>query len=88
MYRLRELEKKDIAIINQWRNKKELIDYLGAPFRYINLDVDEQWYLQYILQMLNLMTQIKERFNPLFLFDNKFKFFCIYSFTNFISFLF
>lgn len=48
MYRLRELEKKDIAIINQWRNKKELIDYLGAPFRYINLDVDEQWYLQYM----------------------------------------
>lgn len=47
-YRLREIEKKDIPIINGWRNKKDLIDFLGAPFRYINEDVDNNWYASYL----------------------------------------
>ena len=37
MIRLRELESKDLAEINQWRNDPELISNLGAPYRYINL---------------------------------------------------
>lgn len=49
MYRLRELERKDISTINIWRSSKELINYLGAPFRYINEEVDYNWYDNYIL---------------------------------------
>lgn len=49
MYRLRELERKDLAEINKWRNDPELIQFLGAPFRYINLDVDERWFDGYML---------------------------------------
>lgn len=48
MYRLRELEQKDIRTINRWRNDKELISGLGAPFRYINSDVDEKWFQSYM----------------------------------------
>ena len=38
--KLRELESKDLAEINVWRNDPELISQLGAPYRYINLRVD------------------------------------------------
>lgn len=48
MYQLRELEKKDMKEINQWRNNPKLISMLGAPFRYINMEVDEQWYESYM----------------------------------------
>lgn len=44
MFHLRELERKDLPAINKWRNDPELIALLGAPFRYINLDVDIKWY--------------------------------------------
>lgn len=48
MYKLRELEKKDLQIINNWRNNNELISYLGAPFRYINLETEERWFNNYM----------------------------------------
>lgn len=48
MYKLRELNEKDITIINKWRRKRELINYLGAPFRYINKKVDYEWYNNYL----------------------------------------
>ena len=48
MYKLRELEQKDLKVINNWRNNKELIDCLGAPFRFINLEVDEKWFQNYM----------------------------------------
>ena len=48
MYRLREVEKRDIASINSWRNDLELICNLGAPFRYINSIVDETWFESYM----------------------------------------
>ena len=48
MFRLRELERKDIPIINGWRNDPGLIENLGAPFRYINPDVDSAWYDHYM----------------------------------------
>lgn len=48
MFRLRELNRSDIEEINKWRNNNELIDFLGAPFRYINLDVDNDWYDSYM----------------------------------------
>lgn len=48
MYRLRELERKDLEKINRWRNDPSLIACLGAPYRYINQDVDNQWYDNYL----------------------------------------
>ncbi|MBQ7574545.1 MAG: GNAT family N-acetyltransferase [Clostridia bacterium] len=48
MYKLRELYKDDLVEINRWRNDKNLIDNLGAQFRYINLGVDEKWYETYM----------------------------------------
>ena len=56
MYRLRELKREDISIINTWRNDKELIDYLGAPFRYINEEVDVLWFENY---MKNRSTSVR-----------------------------
>lgn len=53
MYTLRELERKDLVEINKWRNKEELITFLGAPFRYINLEVDIKWYESYMLNRNN-----------------------------------
>ena len=40
MYRLRELQRDDLREINIWRNNPDLIKFLGAPFRFINLDTD------------------------------------------------
>ena len=48
MYRLRELEREDIKKINKWRNDPELIACLGAPYRFINEDVDSDWYEKYM----------------------------------------
>lgn len=48
MYHLREIERRDIPIINKWRNDPELISSLGAPFRYIGPEVDEAWFDSYL----------------------------------------
>lgn len=48
MYKLRELERDDLKNINKWRNDPDLISCLGAPYRYINEDVDREWYDKYL----------------------------------------
>ena len=48
MFQLRELCRDDIPVINTWRNDPQLISQLGAPYRYINQDVDMRWYDQYM----------------------------------------
>lgn len=48
MYKLRELESRDLAVINAWRNDPELIGNLAAPYRFINLRVDEEWFDNYM----------------------------------------
>ena len=48
MYKLRELEREDLTHINKWRNDPNLIACLGAPYRYINEDVDSEWYTKYL----------------------------------------
>lgn len=48
MYKLRELERKDMPIVNSWRSDPELIRNLGSPFRYINPDVDEKFFDNYM----------------------------------------
>lgn len=56
IYRLRELKREDLQKINVWRNDPELIRFLGAPFRYINYEVDEAWFENY---MRNRSTTIR-----------------------------
>lgn len=53
---LREITKTDIEIINKWRNDQEIVDSLGATFRYVNLETDEIWFENY---MKNRTTQIR-----------------------------
>lgn len=48
MLKLRELNSEDLKTINEWRNDQELIKNLGAPFRYIGLEVDRHWYETYM----------------------------------------
>ena len=48
MYKLRELEREDLRRINRWRNDADLISCLGAPYRYVNEDVDSAWYENYL----------------------------------------
>ena len=48
MYKLRELEERDLPAINRWRADPELVALLGSPFRYINLEVDKRWFENYM----------------------------------------
>ena len=65
MYKLRELERDDIKRINKWRNDPNLIACLGAPYRFINADVDSDWYDKYLHSRSNsvrcaIVEQAKE----------------------------
>ena len=42
-YYLRELSKEDLDCVNKWRNDPVIIANLGAPFRFVNKEVDEVW---------------------------------------------
>ena len=53
MYKLRELQKEDLRTINKWRNDPNDIDLLGAPYRYINMDVEMKWYDNYMVNRNN-----------------------------------
>lgn len=53
MYKLRELIREDIPIINKWRSTKDMINYLGAPFRFINEEVEELWFDNYMKNRSN-----------------------------------
>ena len=55
MYKLRELERKDIAKINSWRNNINVVSTLGAPFRFINQEVDLKWFDNYMQSRLNIV---------------------------------
>lgn len=48
MIKLRELEFEDLKIVNTWRNNKELIDSLGANFRYVNFETEKLWFDSYM----------------------------------------
>ena len=48
MYKLRELEERDLPTINKWRADPELVAMLGGPFRYINPEVDRRWFDNYM----------------------------------------
>ena len=48
MYLLRELRRSDLPTVNAWRADRELISRLGAPYRFINEEVDERWFNAYM----------------------------------------
>lgn len=48
MISLREITKEDIPIINSWRNNKDLVDNLGATFRYVNIETEYAWFESYM----------------------------------------
>ena len=52
-YKLRDLRKEDMAVINEWRNDPELIENVCAPFRFINLETDEIWFNRYMSSKSN-----------------------------------
>ena len=47
-YTFRELERADLAVINLWRNDADLISSLGNNFRFINGEVDQNWFENYL----------------------------------------
>lgn len=54
MYQIREIERRDVAEINKWRNDMELIKNLGGGgYHYINSDVDYEWYDRYLKSRSN-----------------------------------
>lgn len=48
MITLREIGREDIPIINRWRRDPVVTDGIGAPRRFIGLDVDMKWYEEYL----------------------------------------
>lgn len=48
MITLREISREDIPIVNRWRCDKVVSDGVGAPKRFIGLDVDMKWYEDYL----------------------------------------
>ena len=48
MLKLRELARDDVKTINLWRRDSELIAGLGAPYRFINEEVDFSWFDSYM----------------------------------------
>ncbi len=47
-FRLRELQKKDLPQLNEWRNDPEITNFLGNNFIYIAEEIDEIWYEVYL----------------------------------------
>jgi len=48
MITLREISREDLPAINLWRRDPVVADGVGAPCRFIGLDVDIQWYEDYL----------------------------------------
>ncbi|WP_322361904.1 hypothetical protein [Pseudomonas sp. Teo4] len=44
---VRELCHSDLVSLNKWRNDREVIDWLGSPFRFVSQKVDESWLANY-----------------------------------------
>lgn len=53
---LRELTREDIPTINNWRQSRDLQDFFASPFRYINIETDEEWFNNY---MKSRNTQVR-----------------------------
>ena len=53
MYKLRELEQKDVPEISLWRRDHRVVDFFESPFRYCNQEVENQWYQNYMRNRAN-----------------------------------
>ena len=53
MITLREISRDDIPTFNQWRRDPVVSDGIGAPKRFISLDVDVKWYEDYLTRRGN-----------------------------------
>ncbi|MFC5475988.1 GNAT family N-acetyltransferase [Paraherbaspirillum soli] len=45
---VRELQRSDMAVVNRWRNRQELVADLGGVFRFVGEEVDEKWFDHYL----------------------------------------
>jgi UDP-4-amino-4,6-dideoxy-N-acetyl-beta-L-altrosamine N-acetyltransferase len=52
-YMLRELSRNDLPEVTKWRNDPSLIQWLGSAFRYIDSEVDSQWFEKYLAGRAN-----------------------------------
>lgn len=50
---MRELSRDDVDVINRWRSSRELISFLGSPFRFIAPEVDAAWFESYLQNRSN-----------------------------------
>jgi diamine N-acetyltransferase len=50
---LREIQRSDLSDLNRWRNDKNLVQFLGSSFRFINYEIDEKWYDSYLSMRSN-----------------------------------
>lgn len=48
MIRLRELSRKDLPVINSWRLDRSLNEVMGSPYRFIDMEVEEKWFDNYL----------------------------------------
>jgi RimJ/RimL family protein N-acetyltransferase len=48
MITLREISREDLPTINRWRRDPIVADGVGAPRRFIGVDVDIKWYEDYL----------------------------------------
>src|SRR6516164_221026 len=48
MITLREISREDIPTINRWRRDPVVSDGVGAPHRFIGVDVDYKWFDEYL----------------------------------------
>ena len=53
MIMLREISREDLPTINLWRRDPVVSDGVGAPRRFIGLDVDVRWYEDYLTRRSN-----------------------------------
>lgn len=47
-YLLRELSRNDLPEVTKWRNDPSLIQWLASAFRYIDSEVDNDWFDKYL----------------------------------------
>lgn len=50
---LRDLSRSDLALINQWRNDREIQRWLVSPFRFVGEEVDQKWFDTYLDRRAN-----------------------------------
>ena len=50
---LKEITRADVKTINRWRHDREVVGFLGTPFRFINLETDGQWFDDYLKNRKN-----------------------------------